>query len=292
MPIRLCEKCGLKVLIDETQTIASPFMCQRCASLPAGDTARADDPPPPSSPSQAKGGPLKLVCPYCKGTFSGRVPSKPAKGSCPVCRKELILLPNGTIQQAAAFDASKTIADSEPTVDDQMAAAQHAIEKARAAKEEPKPAPKPPPPKPKPAVPPPPPKPAPRVETAPAKSATPVTKPPAPRPVPPIAPPQPMQAPPQGGGGKVVFALVLLVLPLGIGGAMWKLREGSLKTVVEKLGAFGANGLRKVYSKVRAKTGAPAQEKKASQVTDSTASSPRPPDLGETTRAARAATRW
>jgi hypothetical protein len=39
------------------------------------------------------------------------VPQKPARGSCPVCQKELILLPNGDIKPAAGFDLNSWQAD-------------------------------------------------------------------------------------------------------------------------------------------------------------------------------------
>ena len=36
MPIRLCQKCGLKVLIDESQAGTNPFYCQRCTTAMKG----------------------------------------------------------------------------------------------------------------------------------------------------------------------------------------------------------------------------------------------------------------
>jgi hypothetical protein len=126
MPIRLCQKCGLKVLIDETQAGVQPFYCQRCttamkgqegAGAPApGPITPVKNPTPspvtmgnrsdPAAPSvgAAKAATVRVLCPYCKASFNGRVPTKPARGSCPVCQKELILLPNGDIKPAAGFD--------------------------------------------------------------------------------------------------------------------------------------------------------------------------------------------
>jgi hypothetical protein len=57
-----------------------------------------------SAPGAAKAATVRVLCPYCKASFNGRVPQKPARGSCPVCQKELILLPNGDIKPAAGFD--------------------------------------------------------------------------------------------------------------------------------------------------------------------------------------------
>jgi hypothetical protein len=96
-------KCGLKVLIDESQAGANPFYCQRCtasikAEVPeaAQATVKRDTP--------AKLATVKVGCPYCKATFNGRIPQRPAKGSCPVCQKDLILLPAGDIRPLAGFD--------------------------------------------------------------------------------------------------------------------------------------------------------------------------------------------
>src|SRR6267378_3851141 len=121
MPIRHCQKCGLKVLVDESQMGSSPFYCQRCAATskgePGGPAAEAAPPPPSSGSNPAaaapmalvasKGSALKIACPYCKASFTGRVPAKPAKGACPVCQKELILLPDGKVKPSAGFDIAK-----------------------------------------------------------------------------------------------------------------------------------------------------------------------------------------
>lgn len=155
MPIRHCQKCGLKVLIDESQTAANPFYCQRCAvassapepapappvteppPLDEAPTVRpeAAAPPPPPPPAGARGGPVKVLCPYCKASFSGRLPSKPAKGACPVCQKELVLLPDGKIRPAANFDLAKWQKEQEllkyggdPNVAEQARAVQRALE--------------------------------------------------------------------------------------------------------------------------------------------------------------------
>src|SRR5579862_9466320 len=131
MPIRLCQKCGLKVLIDESQAGTNPFYCQRCTTAMKGQEAGGSAPGPitpvknptpspvmgsrsePAAPSvgAAKPATVRVLCPYCKASFNGRVPQKPARGSCPVCQKELILLPNGDIKPSAGFDLSTWQAD-------------------------------------------------------------------------------------------------------------------------------------------------------------------------------------
>jgi hypothetical protein len=147
MPIRHCQKCGLKVLIDESQLAANPFFCQRCAAMskaaaskdagaPAPMMARepAPAPAPPPAPAPApkaeeppKPGSIKVICPYCKASFTGRLPSRPAKGSCPVCQKDLILLPDGKITEAEGFSVSKWQRDQEAA----KSTGDRAMEKAR-----------------------------------------------------------------------------------------------------------------------------------------------------------------
>jgi len=131
MPIRLCQKCGLKVLIDESQAGTNPFYCQRCTTAMKGQESGAPAPGPitpvknptpspvmgsrsePAAPSvgAAKPATVRVLCPYCKASFNGRVPQKPARGSCPVCQKELILLPNGDIKPSAGFDLNNWQSD-------------------------------------------------------------------------------------------------------------------------------------------------------------------------------------
>lgn len=131
MPIRHCQKCGLKVLIDESQAGANPFYCQRCTTAMKGPDSAGDDllsaaaaPPPlkrtpvpaPAAVAVAppKSATVKVLCPYCKASFNGRTPQKPAKGSCPVCQKELVLLPDGSIRAAAGFNLDEYHAGGTP----------------------------------------------------------------------------------------------------------------------------------------------------------------------------------
>ena len=97
MPIKSCTRCGLKVLVDAQAAATDNFLCTRCAP----------DAAPASAPKPSGGGKrpsVKVTCPYCGASFSGSKPSRPAKGGCPVCQKELVLLPDGTIQAAATFN--------------------------------------------------------------------------------------------------------------------------------------------------------------------------------------------
>jgi hypothetical protein len=129
MPIRHCQKCGLKVLIDESQAGANPFYCQRCTTAMKSSeqaevavsgltpvkrdvpSAVSPTPLPSPTPQPVSSAParstVKVLCPYCKASFNGRVPQKPARGACPVCQKELILLPTGDIRPSQGFDIGK-----------------------------------------------------------------------------------------------------------------------------------------------------------------------------------------
>lgn len=100
MPIKSCSRCGLKVLVDAQAANVEDFLCTRCAPNAAPAPASA----PPPKPAGGKRPSVKVTCPYCGASFSGSKPSRPAKGGCPVCQKELVLLPDGTIQAAATFN--------------------------------------------------------------------------------------------------------------------------------------------------------------------------------------------
>ena len=82
MPIRHCQKCGLRVLIDESQSTRNPFFCQRCAASEKEEGSKATA--TAEAPAAKSTGPVKVACPYCKASFTGKVPTKPAKGACPV----------------------------------------------------------------------------------------------------------------------------------------------------------------------------------------------------------------
>ena len=125
MPIRHCQKCGLKVLIGQEQAEEDPFLCQRCsaAGSEGADSAVADDP----AKEEPVSGPKKVSCVHCQAGFSAKLPTKPARGSCPVCRKPLVLLPDGEVIPADGFE-TKTwtkkpageIPDSAPIPEDDL----------------------------------------------------------------------------------------------------------------------------------------------------------------------------
>src|SRR5688572_27771252 len=100
MPIKACTRCGLKVLVDAATAASDEYLCPRCAPDAKPSTAPSSKPSAPSG----KRASVKVTCPYCGASFSGSKPSRPAKGGCPVCQKELILLPDGTIQAASTFN--------------------------------------------------------------------------------------------------------------------------------------------------------------------------------------------
>ncbi len=55
---------------------------------------------------QPESGPFRLSCPSCKGNFTGRLPARAAKGLCPICKKDLVLLPDGKIQSKNDYTAN------------------------------------------------------------------------------------------------------------------------------------------------------------------------------------------
>ena len=57
---------------------------------------------------QPESGPFRLSCPLCKGTFTGRLPARAAKGLCPLCQKDLVLLPDGKIQKPSEYQTPHT----------------------------------------------------------------------------------------------------------------------------------------------------------------------------------------
>lgn len=117
MPIRHCQKCSLKVLIDESQAGTAIFYCQRCTTALKGPEKEIEAPVvkrPAPAPVLGQAT-VRVLCPYCKASFNGRVPLKPARGSCPVCQKDLILLPNGEIKPSTGFDANQWRKESGPS---------------------------------------------------------------------------------------------------------------------------------------------------------------------------------
>ena len=57
---------------------------------------------------------VKIICPSCGGSFKGRLPSKPARGTCPRCQKDLVLLPTGAVDTETKFRKKKE-GDDKPT---------------------------------------------------------------------------------------------------------------------------------------------------------------------------------
>ncbi|MBI4565755.1 MAG: hypothetical protein HY716_13770 [Planctomycetes bacterium] len=104
MPIRKCSKCGLKVLVDAVEGDDASFACRRCTGAPSAAPAAA--PPAPAPPLTAKKNTAKVECPACHAPFSAAVPTRPAKGVCPLCKKDLVLLPDATIQLFESFNLS------------------------------------------------------------------------------------------------------------------------------------------------------------------------------------------
>ncbi len=63
---------------------------------------------------EQEGAKVKIVCPSCGGSFKGRLPAKPARGTCPRCQKDLVLLPTGAVDTETKFRRKKE-EDDKPT---------------------------------------------------------------------------------------------------------------------------------------------------------------------------------
>ena len=61
-----------------------------------------------------EGAKVKIICPSCGGSFKGRLPAKPARGTCPRCQKDLVLLPTGAVDTETKFRKKKE-EDDKPT---------------------------------------------------------------------------------------------------------------------------------------------------------------------------------
>src|SRR4029079_8840927 len=100
-----CQRCTTAMKGQEGASAPGPITPVRNPTpSPVVSMANRSDPAAPSVTGAAKAATVRVLCPYCKASFNGRVPQKPARGSCPVYQKELILLPHGDIQPAARRD--------------------------------------------------------------------------------------------------------------------------------------------------------------------------------------------
>lgn len=275
MPIRHCQKCGLKVLIDEAQAGINPFLCQRCsAAIASGDTSAVEsvlNTTDTGDSNEPKARPtVKLICPACHSSFKGRLPSRAAHAECPVCKAPLILQPDGALSVDGAAETKRAPDTREllkyaadPKVAQQAHAAGSEMQTAGApastdpldaaldsalgtAFDEPPARPAPPPPAEPPLVRPPTPPPpvVPQVPRRP-ESRPPAAETPPPRSVPrpaptrrtPVTPPRALSTPEGTGLGRCIAAVLLLVAPPIASYVLYNQKDPSIRELLQKIGA-------------------------------------------------------
>lgn len=116
MPIKLCQKCGLKVYVEEGRPAPNPFLCTRCQAVqraamkqvsPFDQTAIMSQRPQPAEapPIAVAAAPVaeatqksRLACPACGGVFSAKLPERPSRGKCPRCLRVVTVHPDGKVR--------------------------------------------------------------------------------------------------------------------------------------------------------------------------------------------------
>lgn len=98
MPLKVCNKCGAKVISSDP---SPTFICKACAV---------------SQPVAAPASGSTMTCPACLASFVGRIPPATAKGTCPKCKKELALHPDGRVQTLDEYQRPAKPKIPEPVV--------------------------------------------------------------------------------------------------------------------------------------------------------------------------------
>ncbi|HLG41769.1 MAG TPA: hypothetical protein VI643_00285 [Planctomycetota bacterium] len=138
MPIRHCQLCGIKVIVDEDKASVFPFYCDLCstktqmggAAVPEPGRSNPPTPPPPSveAPSFPSTTPLSsapadeeakpLSCPSCSAGLPLMAGSKPIKSRCPGCAAEVAVLPTGEVKLIEGEDPLKFAKTQEVEIDE------------------------------------------------------------------------------------------------------------------------------------------------------------------------------
>lgn len=133
MPIRHCQLCGIKVIVDEDKASVFPFYCDLCSTKtqmgaapapesPASTPPGVDSPPfpmstplsPPPVTEEAK----PLSCPSCHAGLPIMAGPKPIKSRCPGCAAELAVLPTGVVKLIEGEDPLKFAKTQEVEIDE------------------------------------------------------------------------------------------------------------------------------------------------------------------------------
>lgn len=146
MPIRHCQICGIKVIVDADKTAVYPFFCDLCRSrtqsrmaavsapgkdvgktstalppihlpLPTGHPAPVPPPPPPP-PTPPPPEKFSGECPECGAEIRGIRQPQPQKVTCTFCLTELAIMPDGPLRPWKEIQATASAPqDKSPTVD-------------------------------------------------------------------------------------------------------------------------------------------------------------------------------
>lgn len=193
MPIRHCQLCGIKVIVDEDKASVFPFYCDLCQTktsmksappqpeIPTGDEMGMpmdpsfDDltspppsvpppPPPPSAPRiTTSRQPVvpppapQVKCPVCLGEIPVTPASRPIKSRCPICNADLAIYPDGSVKSANEAELLKYAKTQEinvrPPTEDLKTKIREMIQEEQKTRMTPQPAPPPPRPVAKPVIP-------------------------------------------------------------------------------------------------------------------------------------------
>ncbi len=138
MPIRHCQLCGIKVIVDEDKASVFPFYCDLCSTktqmggeaVPEPSRFNPPTPPPPSveAPPFPSTTPLSsappaeeakpLSCPSCSAGLPLMAGSKPIKSRCPGCAAEVAVLPTGEVKLIEGEDPLKFAKTQEVEIDE------------------------------------------------------------------------------------------------------------------------------------------------------------------------------
>jgi len=139
MPIRHCQLCGIKVIVDEDKASVFPFYCDLCstktqmggAAVPEPGRFGPPTPPPPNveappfpstTPLSSSPAPEEeakpLACPSCSAGLPLMAGSKPIKSRCPGCDAEVAVLPTGEVKLIEGEDPLKYAKTQEVEIDE------------------------------------------------------------------------------------------------------------------------------------------------------------------------------
>lgn len=102
MPIRHCQNCGIKIIVDDDKATVFPFYCDLCHTKSAmvssvktgGEPLQAAETKVDASLQKKS----ESVCPNCNLILTIKVAEKPIKSRCPECSRDILLLPDGSVR--------------------------------------------------------------------------------------------------------------------------------------------------------------------------------------------------